>query len=153
TAADFAVSVAPGTQFLEAKGENAQYLVSVTALRGFNAAVNLAATGLPAGVTATFNPTMVNAGQTATLTLATTANTPSGPQPFTIQGTSGSTTRTIAARLEVGPVWPRFHHDARGSGRALFNGPQTTKQPWTQSFGVPIFSSPAIGGDNTVYYG
>src|SRR5262249_54145604 len=93
--ADFAVAVSPGDQVLEALGETVSYKVSVTGLRGFASPVNLAATGLPAGVTAAFNPQSINPGQSSTLTLMTTASTPSGSQGFTIQGTSGSTTKSV----------------------------------------------------------
>src|SRR5205085_9608849 len=65
TTADFAVSVLPGDQLLETKGDSVSYLVSVTGLGGFSDAVALAISGaLPAGVTAQFNPASISPGQT-----------------------------------------------------------------------------------------
>src|SRR5205823_8622298 len=55
SAADFALSVSPGTQRLEATGESVVYTVWVTALGSFGNPVSLSVTGtLPAGVTAQF---------------------------------------------------------------------------------------------------
>jgi outer membrane protein assembly factor BamB len=151
---DFAVLVSPGTQPLESKGDSVTYQVTVTGLGGFTGAVTLSTAGtLPAGITTTFNPATVNANGSSTLTLATTAATPGGLQTVTVQGTAGSVTRTAVAGLTVGAVWPRFHHDARSSGRSAFNGPQTLRQPWPFPYGVEVFSSPAIGADGTIYFG
>lgn len=153
-APDFAIQVSPGTQSLESKGDSLTFQVTVTGLGGFNGSVTLATAGtLPAGVTPTFNPPTVSANGSSTLTLTTTAATPAGLQTVTVQGTAGNLTRTATAGLTVGAVWPRFHHDGRSSGRSAFNGPQTTRQPWLFPVGMEIFSSPAIGADDTIYFG
>lgn len=154
TAADFAVSVTPGIQGVEAKGDSASYQISVTGWGGFNTPVALSlATALPAGTNAQLTPATVNAGGSAVLTIETTAATPGPSVTLTIQGTARGTVRTALARLDMGAIWPRFHHDRHSSGRSAFAGPQTSRQPWLHEAGAPILSSPAVGGDETIYYG
>ncbi|HXF10901.1 MAG TPA: hypothetical protein VN625_08960, partial [Desulfuromonadaceae bacterium] len=54
-AADFSVSATPSSQTVVV-GSSTTYTVNVGSINGFNSAVNLAVSGLPAGATATFNP-------------------------------------------------------------------------------------------------
>ena len=72
---------------------------------GFSGSVNLAASGLPAGVTATFapNPTSTDS---SVLTLTASSNATVGNSTVTITGTSGALTATtlIAVSVSVTPV-------------------------------------------------
>jgi hypothetical protein len=63
--------------------------------------VNLAATGLPAGTSAGFNPTSVTAGGSSALTLSTSASTPPGTYPITITGTGTANTHSTTYTLTV----------------------------------------------------
>ncbi|MEU6999798.1 M28 family peptidase [Nonomuraea sp. NPDC046570] len=63
--------------------------------------VNLTVSGLPSGATAAFNPSSVTSGNSATLTISTTAATPAGTYPITVTGT-GTTTHTVSYSLTVG---------------------------------------------------
>src|SRR5437667_435507 len=60
-------------------GNAAQYTVTVTPLAGFTGVINLSASGLPAGASATFNPATVNitdaSSRTSTATITTSAGT------------------------------------------------------------------------------
>ncbi|HVW87059.1 MAG TPA: N,N-dimethylformamidase beta subunit family domain-containing protein, partial [Bryobacteraceae bacterium] len=98
--ADFSVSVAPSSQTI-APGGSTTYTVSVTALNGFNAAVTLGASGLPAGATASFSPASVTGSGTSTLTIGTTGSTPPGSSTLTVTGTSGSLTHSATATLVI----------------------------------------------------
>jgi hypothetical protein len=64
-------------------------------------AVVLSASGLPSGATATFDPSSVNVGGTAKLTIGTAASTPAGTYDVTITGKSSSVTRTAKLTLTV----------------------------------------------------
>jgi len=76
--------------------------VTVAPQNGFTGAVNLAASGLPTGVSALFSPSSATTSSTLTLTVA--ASAPSGPATITITGTSGSL--SSAARVTVTVTGP-----------------------------------------------
>jgi uncharacterized membrane protein len=66
---------------------------------GFNGSVNLAVTGLPSGVTASFSPNPTSGGSTLTLTASSTA-TP-GQYSATVTGTSGTVTASSTFFLTI----------------------------------------------------
>jgi hypothetical protein len=100
TGPDFTISGSPKTQYL-APGGSTPYTVSTGVLNGFSGTVNLSVTGLPTGATASFNPASIAAGASSTLTVTTTAGTPTGNSTLTITGTSGSLTHTATVTLAV----------------------------------------------------
>ncbi|MET7394506.1 S8 family serine peptidase [Dactylosporangium sp. NPDC005572] len=63
--------------------------------------VTFSATGLPTGVTVSFSPTSVTSGGSSTVSIKTTASTPSGVYGITIVGTGTSATRTALFQLAV----------------------------------------------------
>ncbi|WP_373067722.1 beta strand repeat-containing protein [Gemmatimonas sp.] len=69
------------------QGANGTSTVTLTRGAGFVGTVNLAVTGLPAGVTATFNPAAVT-GTTSTLTLAVGGSVTAGSYTGVITGTA-----------------------------------------------------------------
>ena len=73
--------------------------ITVNPLNGFNGTVSLSASGLPSGVTATFNPTSTTTTSTLTLTASGTATT--GTTTVTITGTSGSLIANTTLTLTV----------------------------------------------------
>ena len=83
------------------QGTTATSGVTITAVNGFDSAVALTISGLPAGVTASFSPASVtgSAGSTLTFTASNTATV--GAATVTITGTSGSTTETATLTLNV----------------------------------------------------
>jgi hypothetical protein len=98
---DFAVSATPSSTSVNAGG-SATYTVSAAALNGFTGTVSLGVTsGLPAGATASFNPTSIAAGANSTLTIATSSSTPVGNPTLTITGTSGSLTHSANVILNI----------------------------------------------------
>ncbi|MGW7583795.1 carbohydrate-binding protein, partial [Kitasatospora sp. NPDC054768] len=64
------------------------------------------ASGLPTGVTASLNPSTVQAGSSATLTLNASATTANGTYQITVTGTAGTTTHTAQYSLTVGKDSP-----------------------------------------------
>lgn len=99
--ANFSLSAAPATVTV-ARGASGTSTVTVNKLNGFVASVALSATGLPAGVTASFSP--VSATGSSVLTLATTATAAAGTSSITVTGTSGTLTHTATITLVVVPV-------------------------------------------------
>jgi hypothetical protein len=100
---DFSLADSPASGAVTVGGSTTTS-VSVAASGGFTGSVALSASGLPAGTTATFNPTSVSPGGSSTLTLATSSTTPTGASTVTITGTSGTLTHTASYALTVNPV-------------------------------------------------
>jgi len=101
---DFSIATSPTSGSVQA-GSSATTTVSTTTTSGSAQTVNLTASGLPAGVTASFNPTSVTSGNSSTLTLATTASAAAGTYNVTITGT-GSVTKTATYALTVTSTTP-----------------------------------------------
>jgi endoglucanase len=76
--------------------------ITVNPSGGFGSAVALSATGLPAGVTATFTPPSTTGASTLTLSASSTATV--GPATVTVSGTGGGVTRTTSIALTVNPT-------------------------------------------------
>ena len=89
-----------GCYFNLNQGASAQTTMTVSPQYGFAGSVNLAATGLPSGVTATFSPNPTTSTSTLTLSASDTA-TPINSAPITITGTSGSMTNTTTGNVTV----------------------------------------------------
>ena len=81
------------------QGASATDTVAVTGANGFSGSVMLAASGLPAGVTATFatNPTTASSG----VSFAVSSTAATGPATVTITGTSGTLTASTTITLTV----------------------------------------------------
>ena len=76
------------------QGGNAVYTIPYTAYAGFVGTTTFAATGLPAGVTATFVPTSLSASGTVTMTVSAANNAIGGLIPLNVSATSGTTEKT-----------------------------------------------------------
>jgi uncharacterized membrane protein len=100
----FKLSASPGTLTVT-QGSSGTSTVTVTPLNGFTGSVTLAASGLPAGVTASFGTNPATATSVLTLTAATTATT--GTATVTVTGTAGSLTKKATIQLTVNPA-PSF---------------------------------------------
>jgi hypothetical protein len=99
---NFSISASPNTLSL-VQGNSGSTSISTSVSGGFNSAVSLSATGLPAGVTASFNPTSIAApgSGTSTMTLSVGASTASGTYSITVTGSGGGNTHTTTVSLTV----------------------------------------------------
>jgi len=97
-AADFSLSASPASVSVT-QGGSTSSTITVNPLNGFNGSVSLSATGLPAGVTASFNPASTTGNSTLTLTASGAATT--GTATVTVTGTSGSLSHTATVTLTV----------------------------------------------------
>jgi len=98
----FTLAASP-TAVSVAQGANGSSTISTTVSGGFNSAIALTASGQPAGVTATLNPTSIAApgSGTSTLTLAVASTTATGTYTITVTGTGGAITHTATVTLTV----------------------------------------------------
>ena len=103
-APNYTLSASPSSLTLT-QGSSGQTTVTVTPQNGFSGSVSLSAPGLPAGVTAAFNPNPTTNSSTLTLTASGAATT--GTVPVTITGTSGSLSNTTTINLTVNAL-PKF---------------------------------------------
>ncbi|GAA3229679.1 M4 family metallopeptidase [Dactylosporangium siamense] len=102
---DFALAAGPASGSITTVGGTVTTKITATVTNGAAQTVALTASGLPAGVTATFSPTSItSAGGTSTVTIKTTAATPAGVYPITITGTGPNATRATSFSLTVGTV-------------------------------------------------
>ncbi len=83
------------------------YAILAAAISGYSGTVNLAATGLPAGVTANFStgPSLV-APRVSVLSLDGSADLASGEYAFTVSGNDGSASRTLGLELGISSAAP-----------------------------------------------
>ena len=119
TASNFTVS-APGSA---AVTRGASTTAAVTLSRTtFPGSVTLTASGLPAGVTASFSPASTT-GNSSTLTLTASSTATLGTANITVTGTSGSTVRTATIGLTV-------NGSGGGGGSATATAAVTSSSGW-----------------------
>lgn len=85
----FSVTAGPATANV-LQGQSAAYSISLNSTNGFSQLATLSVSGLPTGVTASFNPAQITNGQISILTV----NAPAGQTP-------GSSTLTVSASATV----------------------------------------------------
>ncbi len=96
---DFSVAVSPAAGSVAA-GSAATTTVQTQTTSGQAQTVQLTASGLPSGATASFNPASVTTGTNSALTISTTAATPAGTYPVTVRA-AGATAKTATYTLTV----------------------------------------------------
>ena len=101
-APDFQITTSPLLPATIPAGGSGTSTVTVNSLDGFNSAVALSCAGLPAGTNCSFIPVSLPSGSgTSTLTIMTSATTPSGTYPINVAGTSGSLHHNASVSLVV----------------------------------------------------
>jgi len=98
----FTLSASP-TSVSVAQGSSGGSTITTAVSGGFSTAIALSASGMPSGVTATFNPTSIAApgSGSSTLTLAVASTTATGTYAITVTGTGGGITHTATVSLTV----------------------------------------------------
>ncbi|MGA2848141.1 MAG: S53 family serine peptidase [Terracidiphilus sp.] len=83
------------------QGSSGSSTVTSTVADGFDSAVALTVSGLPTGVTGTFNPTSITGSGSSTLSLTVASTTTAGSYTITVTGTSPTITQTTTFTLTV----------------------------------------------------
>jgi len=138
---DFTLSASP-TSLSVAQGSSGSSTISTTVSGGFNSAVSFSVSGLPSGVTGTFNPTSIAApgsgNSTLTFSASTTATT--GTSNVTVTATGGGVTHTTTVALTVtSTATPDFSLSASPSSLSIAQG----------SSGTSTISTTVSGGFNS----
>jgi len=119
---DYTLSASP-TSLTIVQGNSGSSTITVNPVNGFAGSVSLSASGLPSGVTASFNPSSTTSTSTLTLTASSTATT--GTATVTVTGTSGSLSHTTTISLTISANAPQQLLGNPG----FENGTNTA--PWT----------------------
>jgi hypothetical protein len=107
TTPDFSISAA--SPVAVSPGASVDSSVTISPTNQFKSAVSLAcSSGLPAGVTCSFNPSSVTGSGSSTLNLAAAATTPAGSYAITVTGTSGSLVHPATVTLTVSATAANF---------------------------------------------
>jgi endoglucanase len=96
---DYTVAASPGSLSL-ARGGTASTTIAISRTN-FTGAVSFTASGLPSGVTVAFNPSTATTGNSVTATFTASGTATLGGATVTLNGTSGSVTRSTPVSLTV----------------------------------------------------
>jgi len=111
TSSGFTLGVTPASVNL-IPGQSLALAVSISTSNGFTGAAALSVNGLPSGVTASFQPTSIAVGQTATLSLAAPASQAVAKSTLTITGSATiqgqSVMQSAPAMLQVTGITTSF---------------------------------------------
>ncbi|MCP5047951.1 MAG: PKD domain-containing protein, partial [bacterium] len=111
------------------QGDPAEYSVNLTGLNGFNSAVNLSVSGLPANAAANFTANPLTPSPTAEtqLTVTTALDTPEGTYTLTVTGQSGGKSHDTQVTLKVNakPPDPDFSINVATDHRTIDAGDAT----------------------------
>lgn len=121
---DFTIEAVPDTQTLY-QGESTNYKIKLTSINGFSKGVGLSIEDeLPTGVTAAFQPGMVQPGGESELTITTSESTPVDSYTLSILGKSVGKRRRIKITLIVRerPPEPDFEIKAEPADRTVYRG-------------------------------
>jgi len=118
----FTLSTSPKSLAITPGGSGTS-AITITPLNGFSGSVTFSASGLPQGVTASFNPNPATTTSALTLTASTTAA--AGTVTVTITGISGSLTQKITISLTVTAA-PGYTLSTAPSSLTVVQGSQGT---------------------------
>ncbi len=99
---NFSVSASPASLSV-AQGNQGTSTITATVSGGFNSAISLSASGVPAGATVSFNPLTIPApgSGNSTMTITVGSTTPTGSYPITVAGSGGGIKQTATVTLTV----------------------------------------------------
>jgi hypothetical protein len=148
--ADFTGEVKPTGYVTTTPGGTGSFNINIIPLNGFNSDVSMSVSGIPAGATATFNPSVVTGGSGWTvLSITTAASTPTATYRVVITSSGGGKTHSNTLGLNVGPAGTDFT-DYTGSITPLS---QTVKVGGTTTYSVYIEPLYGTGCVNLQTYG
>ena len=119
----FALSASPSSVSVQ-QGSSGASTITSSVSGGFNSSVSLSASGLPSGVTATFNPSVISSGAgSSTITFAVSGGATVGSSTVTVTGTGGGLTETALISLTItSGVTPNFTIAAAPASLSLVQG-------------------------------
>jgi uncharacterized membrane protein len=107
------------------EGSSGSSTISTTVSGGFSSAITLSASGLPAGVTASFNPGSIVAPGSGSSTLTFTANSTAttGTASVTVTASGGGVTHTATVSLTINTAaMPNFSVSSSPASLSIVQG-------------------------------
>jgi RHS repeat-associated protein len=108
---NFDLTVVPGSIDV-IRGQSGSFALTLNSNNGFTQLSGLSVSGLPSGVTASFKPQQITAGQGSVLTISVLVGQPLGATPLTLSAKATvdgiELTSSIAATLNIKPVTTSF---------------------------------------------
>ena len=142
---NFTLSANPASVTITQGTPGGTTTVTINPQNGFNGSVALSASGLPSGVTASFNPTSTTS--TSTLTLSASATATTGTVNITVTGTSGSLNNPTQVSLTVVALtWSISGTINNGAGATVTLSGSANAATTADSSGNYSFSALANGG-------
>ncbi|MFF6993451.1 M28 family peptidase [Streptomyces sp. NPDC008313] len=126
---DFSMSAAPASGSVD-PGGSATSTVSTATTNGSAQQIKLSASGVPSGVSVSFDPATVTSGGSSTMTVSTTSSAAPGTYTLTVTGT-GSVTHTTTYTLKVNGDGGCDGSEVTGNG-----GFENGTSPWTGDTGT-----------------
>ncbi|TDP98011.1 protease pro-enzyme activation domain-containing protein [Labedaea rhizosphaerae] len=134
---DFSITADPASVSVD-PGQAVTTTIKTAVVKGSAQTIALSTSGLPSGVTASFNPTSVTAGGSSTLTLTASSSASPGQSSVTVTGTATDATHTAAVSLTV-----------NGSGQGDFSlslSPASGTVTAGQSTSTTVKTAAAVNG-------
>jgi endoglucanase len=132
---DFALSASPSSLTVN-RGASGTSTVTIARTGGFTGSVGFTASGLPAGVSATFAP-VSSTGAGTTLTLAASSTATLGAAAVTVTGSGGGLSHTTTINLTVGV-------GGGGTGGVTITPMINSSSPWFNEEAVRVSNTGAI---------
>ncbi|MBZ5522866.1 MAG: hypothetical protein LAP21_11570 [Acidobacteriia bacterium] len=146
---DFVLSTSPASTAV-AQGSSGNVTISSAVAGGFNSAVALSVSGLPAGVTSTLSPASIAAPGNGSSTLTFNAGATAGTGTFnvTVTASGGGITHTATIALTITAAGGTGSTTTQIFGNPGFENGTASPAPWTASTGVinSSASEPPHGG-------
>ncbi|MDG6982739.1 MAG: hypothetical protein JRM74_04720 [Nitrososphaerota archaeon] len=144
TAFKFDVSVSPSSGSLN-PGQSVTSTVTLTLTSGVPPSLTLSASGLPSGATASFSPSSCAPNCSSTMTISTSASTPSGVYTVRVLASGTSASNSTTYTLTVIPF--RFDIAVTPSSDTLTQGQSVTASvALTLKSGTPVAASLSVSG-------
>lgn len=147
-AAGFTLSASPSSLTVAAGSAGSSSITS-TVTGGFDAAVNLTASGQPSGVTIGFSPTSITGNGSSTMNISVASTVAAGTYTITVTGTAGSTVETTTVSLTVTNTSSNFTISASPTSLSVSpgrSGNVTITTTVSGGFNSPISLSGAVTG-------
>jgi uncharacterized membrane protein len=98
----FTISASPAS-LIVAQGNQGTSIITTAVSGGFSSAIALSASGMPSGMTVSFNPSTIPApgGGNSTMTITAGTGTAAGTYPITVTGSGGGIQKTTTLTLTV----------------------------------------------------
>lgn len=122
--ADFTISASPSSRTIN-QGDSTTFSITTTSENNDTESITLSASSLPSGVTASYSPSSITAGDSSTLTLTASSSATTGADTITITGTGTSNTHSTTVELTIN-AGADFTISASPSSRSIEQGESTT---------------------------